>query len=357
MVEASGSCAYPVLFRESPLNPFRQIVHDTANLVRDLKRGVHHLRWRLSWWVRKGQVRAEKNAADSENIKRSVAAATKMCRECRALIPSGAVRCPECGAATAHIRSGGVERRLSHALPFKLNATMMLISSFFVMFLLGMIITLALEPRGLDPDPTPLSALMRLDGRALFMTGANLGELSGGPEPWRLLTAMFLHGGLIHLAFNTMAMVWFGQLIENIYGSSRMFVLFLVTGLFGNLVSLGWSGMPVLQVGASGAIFGLVGVAAVYGFTHKDALADALRGMIFRVIMWAVILSFIPGIDNAAHFGGMLAGVGMAWLLPVPPRLQSGTSERLWRLVARTLAVGCAVALIYTLVIWAVRLR
>ena len=53
-----------------------------------------------------------------------------------------------------------------------------------------------------------------------------------------LLTAIFLHGGLMHLAFNTMAMVWFGQLIENIYGSSRMFVLFLLTGVLGNVVSL-----------------------------------------------------------------------------------------------------------------------
>lgn len=337
-----------------PLNIFRQIAQDTASLIRDIRKGLGHLAWKLSWWRRKRQIRSEADAADQENIRRAASAATKMCRECRALIPSGAAKCPECGSLTAHIRSGGLERRMAAALPFKMNASMMLISAYFVMFILGMILTLTLEPRGPGAEATPLGALMRQDPRALLMTGANEGSLSSGPEPWRLLTAIFLHGGILHLAFNTMAMVWFGQLIENIYGSSRMFVLFIGAGVLGNVVSMLWHGRRWFQVGASGAIFGLVGVAAVYAFTHKDALADALRSNIIRVVMWAVMLSFIPGIDNAAHFGGMAAGAGLAWILPDPARTPGVAAELLWRLLSRALALFCAAALAFTFVRWAV---
>ena len=287
-------------------------------------------------------------------MRRSVAAATKMCRDCRALIPSGADVCPECGSSTAHIRSGGMERRLAAALPFRMNASMMLITSYFVMFILGTILTLTLEPRKGGPPPSPFAAVLSQDPRALLMTGANEGSLSSGPEPWRLVTAIFLHGGLLHLAFNTMAMVWFGQLIEGIYGSSRMFVLFIVTGAIGNLVSLWWHGLKWFQVGASGAIFGMVGVAAVFAFTHKDALAEALRGNIVRVVMWAVMLSFLPGIDNAAHFGGLAAGAGLAWVMPDPARLPGAAGERLWRYLARALALLCTGALAFTFVRWAV---
>lgn len=336
------------------LNIFRQIADDTASLVRDIRRGLAHVAWKLSWWRRKKQVRSEEVAAERENLRRGAAAPSKMCVNCRALIPSGAGTCPECGVSTAHIRSGGIERRVSAALPFKMNVSMMLITACFAMFILGMILSLTLEPREVGAETSPLQALLHQDPRALLMTGANEGSLSRGPEPWRLLTAIFLHGGILHLAFNTMALLWFGQLIENIYGPSRMFVIFIVTGVAGNALSLWWHGLRWFQVGASGAIFGLVGVAAVYAFTHKDALAEALRGMIVRVVMWAVMLSFIPGVDNAAHFGGMVAGLGFAWILPDPSRLPGVGAERLWRYLARTTALGCAAALAFTFVRWAV---
>ncbi len=277
-----------------------------------------------------------------------------MCRQCRALIPAAADVCPECGAATGHIRSGGAGRRLALVLPFEITVTNGIITAFFLTYGLGMILTLALGPQGLDPAPTPFGALWQLDSRALIFMGANHGMLSGGPEPWRLVTALFLHAGLIHLAFNTMAMIWFGQVVEHVYGPSRMFFLFVASGALGNVASLAWKGESLFQVGASGAIFGLVGVAAHYAFTHRDALAEALRNMIPRVILWAVVMSFVPFIDSMAHFAGMAAGAGLAWALPDPARTPGPTGERLWRYAARALAVGCGAAFVFTFVRWAV---
>lgn len=315
---------------------------------------MSHLLWRLSWWRRKRQIHSRQEAAEEENLRRGDRATTKMCRECRALIPAGAGRCPECGASTAHIRSGGLGRRVSRVLPFEMTATMMLISSWFVMFILGTILTMTLAPRGGAESPTPLQAIMSLDWRALLMTGANEGHLSSGPEPWRLLTAIFVHAGIIHIGFNTMAMVWIGQLVEGIYGSSRMFVLFILTGVAGNVVSLWWNGLMWRQMGASGAIFGLVGVTAVYAYANSDRLAQALRGMVVRIVMWAVLLSFIPHIDNVAHFGGMLSGAALAWILPSPSSTPGAPAERLWRIAAWILAVLCAAALAFTFVRWAI---
>lgn len=332
------------------MNPLRQIANDTAKLLEDLRRGIRQVGWRLSWWRRKRQIHAQERAAAEENLRRGATATTKMCRECRALIPASAGVCPECGARTSQIRSGGAGRRLAMILPIEMTVTKGIITAFFLTYLLGMILSLALEPQGLGPAPTPLGALWQLDFTALAYMGANLGPLSGGPEPWRLVTAIFLHAGILHLAFNTMAMIWFGQVVEHIYGPSRMFFLFVATGAIGNLASLAWKGQRFYQVGASGAIFGLVGVAAHYGFTHRDALADALRNMIPRVVLWAVVMTFVPFIDSMAHFAGMAAGVGLAWLLPDPVHLPGLTGERLWRYAARTLAIGCAAAVVFTVV-------
>ncbi len=336
------------------LNPLRQVISDTSKLIADIRRGASHLGWRLSWWRRKRQIRAQEESAADENLRRGAAAATKMCQQCRALIPSSADACPECEALTGHIRSGGAGRRLSLILPFEVTVTNGIITAFFLTYLLGMILSLALEPRGLDPAPSPFGVLWQLDSRALIFMGANHGMLSGGPEPWRLVTALFLHAGLLHLAFNTMAMVWFGQVVEHVYGPSRMFFLFVASGALGNLASLAWKGESFHQVGASGAIFGLVGVAARYAFTHKDALADALRNMIPRVVLWAVVMSFIPFIDSMAHFAGMAAGAGLAWVLPDPARMPGLAVERLWRYAARALALGCGAAFLFTVVRWAV---
>src|SRR5262249_23710002 len=152
------------------------------------------------WWRRRRGLQAERDEADAENVRRSIAASTKMCRECRALIPASAAVCPECGARTSHIRSGGARRALASILPFEPTVSMLLVSSFFVLFLAGLFLSMRLSET--DPEGgNPLGFVMNLDGRALLATGANTGsyfqEISSSRQPWRLLTAVFLHAGLL----------------------------------------------------------------------------------------------------------------------------------------------------------------
>ena len=318
---------------------FRQIMQDTASLLRDLRRGWDHLTWRLAWWRRRRQIESEKTEAEEENVRRGIVASTKMCRDCRALIPSSATVCTECGASAAHIRSGGIGRAVAHALPFELSASMILITAFFALFLAGFLVSARLGDAPSGEARGPLALLMSLDFRALIVTGANVvdpqvGNLSGRYEPWRLLTAVFLHAGVIHLLFNTWALRVIGPLIEQLYDGRKMFVLFLLTGVGGNMVSLLWHGPVWYQVGASGAIFGLIGVAAAYGFRRRDAFGDALRRHMIEWAVYGVVMGLFLRADNAAHIGGFLTGAAAAFVLPDPHRVQGAMAERFWNFLA-----------------------
>ena len=90
----------------------------------------------------------------------------------------------------------------------------------------------------------------------LIRVGGNFAPLVQKDQPWRLLTALFLHGGLLHVGLNMLALYQAGQVVERLYGRLGFAVLYLVAGLLGNLASLWWKPGPV-SVGASGAIFGV----------------------------------------------------------------------------------------------------
>ncbi|MES2637589.1 MAG: rhomboid family intramembrane serine protease, partial [Pseudomonadota bacterium] len=143
--------------------------------------------------------------------------------------------------------------------------------------------------------------------------GANFGPATQDGEWWRLFTAMFLHFGAIHLALNTFALWDAGQLVERMYGHWRFICIYLISGLIGNLLSLVVQGNLAVSGGASGAIFGIYGAAFVFLWRERAALtAREFRwlfggGLAFSAL--TIVLGFIiPGIDNAAHIGGLLAG-------------------------------------------------
>ncbi|MBI3447579.1 MAG: rhomboid family intramembrane serine protease [Acidobacteria bacterium] len=335
------------------MNFFRQILEDTASLGRDLRRGWAHVAWRLSWWRRRRGIQAEKVEAEAENVRRSIGASSKMCRECRALIPASAGTCPECGARTAHIQSGGVGRALAHLLPFEPSVSMLLVTAFFALYLVGFFVSVRLGSEPGTAETTPFAALMNLDSRALIMTGANYGPLSARGEPWRLLTAIFLHAGILHILFNTWALRTIGPLIENLYGPRKMFVLYLATGVLSNVASLWWHGLRLLQVGASGAIFGLIGVGVVYGLRRGDALGQMLRSQLMSWAIYGVVMGFLLHADNAAHIGGFLAGAAMAYVVPDADVHRGSGWERFWTVLSALGLVASVGAFALIAFMWA----
>ena len=145
----------------------------------------------------------------------------------------------------------------------------------------------------------------------LARMGGSVGIFIGEGQYWRLFTPMFLHAGLIHLAFNAYALWIFGSMLEPEIGSWRFLVVYLATGLAVSAASYAFLDPQTVGVGASGAIFGIFGVFLVYNYRRRNTALGAARlrtGLVLLAIN-AVFGFSIAGIDWRAHIGGLVAGV------------------------------------------------
>jgi rhomboid protease GluP len=158
----------------------------------------------------------------------------------------------------------------------------------------------------------------------LVQYGANYGPLILAGETWRLFTSMFLHIGLAHLFFNSYALFIFGLEMERLYGPDRYLTIYILSGLLGSLASFGLRGPTVFSAGASGAIFGVIGMNLAYFMLHRETFGQFGRQrMMNTLVIIGINLLFgftVSGIDNYAHIGGLVAGFAMGYGLA--PRYQ-----------------------------------
>ncbi len=143
----------------------------------------------------------------------------------------------------------------------------------------------------------------------LLKFGANLDVLTKGGEYYRLLTCAFLHIGFFHLLFNMYALYIIGSQIENYYGKIKYLIIYIVSAVSASILSLAFSS-NVVSAGASGAIFGLLGAMLYFGYNYRVFLGNVIKSQIIPIILINLVIGFYsPGIDNAAHIGGLIAGV------------------------------------------------
>ena len=179
------------------------------------------------------------------------------------------------------------------------------------------------------------AGLLQPNGAALVHWGTNYGPYTLDGQWWRLFTSMFLHFGILHLAFNMWALWSLGPLAEKLFGSVYYFVLYLFAGLCGSVASLLWH--PYLNsAGASGAIFGVLGGLLAFmvnpAIRIPASISAAQRNSALIFIAYNLLNGFShTGIDNAAHIGGLLGGFTMGWLLarPVTPEARREPGRRL----------------------------
>ncbi len=147
--------------------------------------------------------------------------------------------------------------------------------------------------------------------RTLLDLGAIYPPAVAAGQYWRFLTAMFLHAGLIHLLLNMYALYLFGYLIEAAFGKPRFIAIYFVSGFLASVASYSFSGVETVGVGASGAIFGLLGAWLAYNWRRRQlASASAnLRWVLFLLLINLVFGLSIRGIDNFAHLGGFVGGI------------------------------------------------
>lgn len=128
---------------------------------------------------------------------------------------------------------------------------------------------------------------------------------------YRLLTPMVLHAGIIHIALNSLALYFIGPNVEQAFGSRRFVVMYVIAGFTGSAASYAFGHCPELGVGASGAIFGILGVLLVYVFNRRQSaiMSHYLRNILFIILLNIVFGLSIPNIDVIAHLGGLVGGV------------------------------------------------
>ncbi|MGA2457864.1 MAG: rhomboid family intramembrane serine protease [Terriglobales bacterium] len=164
-----------------------------------------------------------------------------------------------------------------------------------------------------------VSMLDNPSGQDLVHWGANFGPLTVGGQWWRLLTCVFVHGGLLHIGFNMWCLWSLGRIAESVYGHWTFAAVYLICGLAASLASLIWNPV-ILSVGASGAIFGIAGalIASFYlgEFSlPRAALSATLRSVVVFVGYNLFFGAVIARTDNAAHIGGLLMGLLLGALI------------------------------------------
>ena len=142
--------------------------------------------------------------------------------------------------------------------------------------------------------------------------GARINEAILAGELWRFLTPALLHGSLPHIAFNMYALLSFGTSLERHFGHGRFFLLYVLGAFAGNVASFLFTGGSY-SVGASTAIFGLLGAEAVFLIQNRKSFPGQFRSAIGNIIFIAAINLFVigslPGIDNWGHIGGLVGGL------------------------------------------------
>lgn len=144
--------------------------------------------------------------------------------------------------------------------------------------------------------------------------GMKVNELIVAGQFWRLITPVFLHGSILHIAFNMYALLIFGPGLERYYGRGRFLALFFISGFAGNVFSFLFSSAPSL--GSSTAIFGLLGAEGVFLYQNRKLFGKGAQRALINLITIAMINLFIglsPGIDNWGHIGGLVGGTLFAW--------------------------------------------
>ncbi len=276
-----------------------------------------------------------------------------LCPSCGKLISGYIEKCPHCGLNHPVKREfifkflGGGRRSYVKAIIIVNVAVFVL--SFVLPFLLpGKVPT---GQGGLLPTPSSVS---------LNLLGwADIRMVLAG-EWWVLVTAVFLHGGILHILFNMMWVRDLGPQTETLFGSHNMLFIFILSGIGGNLVavstplifrSLFSVSMPMLPViGASGAVFGLMGAIIAFGKKRGGIFG---RQLVRQLGMWAAILIvmgfIIPGVSNAAHIGGFVSGFLIGWIILLNPKAVGSSGSLL-------LLLGTIGICLYSLLMMLIRL-
>ena len=285
-----------------------------------------------------------------------------MCRSCGSIVGAGEATCAVCGASTKALPSASLAgdappdhdairfARAILARPYKFTI-ILLVANLFVFLIMW-------ETSGLTGD----SLWQGFPEPVLRAYGAKLNYLINSPyrEWWRFVTPMFVHVNLIHLLVNMYSLWIVGPYVEKLYGSAKFVVFWVLTGIAGVVASyltvhpslatssLGrfiFKDADVPSAGASGALFGLVGVLFIFGIKYRHELPEGFKRAFGTGLLPVILINFVIGflgrgfIDNSAHIGGLVSGAALASVVHYRRPGEHPGVAATWRLL-QVLALG-----------------
>ena len=243
----------------------------------------------------------------------------RMCPRCGSLVGVGATHCHQCGASVNYSMAAA-SKSLSRFLPQTSPATYFIVALCGLLYALSYVLTIR---TGTAPPSGSLFDLGGIGAPVLEQLGASFPLVIDLQQPWRLITAVFLHASLLHIGFNLWVLMDIGPVIEEMYGSARYFFVFVVTGAFGYVAS---SAFGHFSIGASGGLLGLIGLLLAVTTKRSSAGLLMLRKQLIWWLVYIAILGLVlQGTDNAAHAGGFVAGFLLGKILS--DRKPAGPSE------------------------------
>lgn len=255
-----------------------------------------------------------------------------MCPHCRAFITTDDKICPYCDTP---VGPRAVDRRaaaefVGGVFPAAQFVTSIILTANVALFLVTIFAAMRSDRGG---------GIMGLDGITLYLYGgANPMAVLGRGEWWRLLTAGFLHGGLMHILFNSWALMDVGAHAEQVYGPRRMTAIYLASTVGGFLTSMIFT-RPSVSIGASAGLFGLIGAMIAIGVLHRSFEGTMIKEFYIRWAIYGLLWSLLPfGIDLGAHIGGMVAGFVVGYMAGLPG--SSKAKESFWGVVAGILILA-----------------
>lgn len=231
-----------------------------------------------------------------------------LCPNCRKLINADEPACPYCGVTRPGSWGKKTLSTFLHLDPDNIIST--IIYTNVVLF----VISIMLNPLSLDVSANPLTLLAPSDNSLLLLGATGTIPIERFHRWWSLVSANYLHGGILHIFFNMMALRQLGPLVLREYGFSRMIVLYTLSGVIGFWVSY-LAGVP-FTIGASASICGLIGSILYYGKSrggiYGEAMFKQVTGWVVGLFLFGVM---VPGINNWGHGGGIIGGVVLGLLL------------------------------------------
>ena len=262
-----------------------------------------------------------------------------LCPNCRKLISSSESKCPFCGTRRpgSWLKNNAWTRGLRN--PNQMIITIIAIN-------VGMyILSILLNPRAAGLSLNPLTFLSP-SGSSLELLGATgLVPIHDYQRYWTLISASYLHGGILHIFFNMVALRQLAFIVGREFGFYRMFAIYTLSGVFGFWISYLFG--VFWTIGASASICGLVGAVLYYGKSRGGAYGKALYKQISMWVVFLFLFGFVvPGINNWGHGGGIIGGIGLGFLL--------GYQEKRRENIFHKFLAGTCVLVTLLVLVWAV---